>query len=169
MDYPFLFQQMKDNPERMRALLKNISEEQARVKPSPEAWSMLEVINHLNDEEQFDFRVRLGIILQHPEQEWPPIDPQGWVTERQYNQRSLAESLENFRRERAAALAWLEGLGAINWETTYSRDGRSMRAGDMFAAWVTHDQLHLRQLVELQRTLTEQAAQPYDLGYAGDW
>ncbi|MEX2144097.1 MAG: DinB family protein [Anaerolineales bacterium] len=169
MDYSFLVQQLKDNAERIRSLVKNISDEQSRVQPARGAWSILEVINHLYDEEQFDFRVRLGIILQHPEQDWPPIDPVGWVTERRYNERSLSESLENFLRERAASLSWLGSLNAVDWDTAYTRDGRTMLAGDMFASWVTHDHHHLRQLVELHRSLTEQAAQPYDLGYAGDW
>ena len=169
MDVPFLIQQLKDNPERIRALVQNITAEQSRYKPAPDSWSMLEVINHLYDEERLDFRVRLDIILHHPEQDWPPIDPVGWVTERKYNQRDLNESLENFLRERAASLSWLDSLGEVDWETAYTRDGRTMRAGDMFASWVTHDHHHLRQLVELHRALTAQAAQPYDFGYAGDW
>ena len=169
MDVPFLVQQLKDNPARIRSLVRNISEEQARYKPAPDSWSILEVINHLYDEERLDFRVRLDIILHHPEQDWPPIDPVGLVTERKYNQRDLNESLENFLRERAASLSWLDSLGEVDWDTAYTRDGRTMRAGDMFASWVTHDHHHLRQLVELHRALTEQAVQPYDFGYAGDW
>jgi hypothetical protein len=44
-----------------------------------------------------------------------------------------------------------------------------MRAGDMFAAWVAHDGLHIRQLNELHRSLLERAAKPYRVGYAGEW
>jgi hypothetical protein len=44
-----------------------------------------------------------------------------------------------------------------------------MRAGDMFAAWVAHDGLHIRQLNELHRLLVERAAKPYRVGYAGEW
>lgn len=169
MDHAFLIQQLKDNPERIRGLLKNISTEQARFKPAPDSWSMLEVVNHLYDEERLDFRTRLDIVLHHQEQDWPPIDPAGWVMERKYNERELGESLDNFLRERAASLTWLASLSSVDWATTYSRDGRSMRAGDMFSSWVTHDHHHLRQLVELHRALTNEAAQPYDFGYAGDW
>jgi uncharacterized damage-inducible protein DinB len=168
MDISFLKQQLKDNPERIRALVKNISDEEARFKPTPDSWSMLEVINHLYDEERLDFRVRLDIILHRPEEDWPPIDPVGWVTERKYNQRELKESLDNFLRERAASITWLDSL-KVDWDTAYSRDGRTMRAGGMFTSWVTHDHHHMRQLVELHRALTGRAAQPYDFGYAGDW
>jgi len=44
-----------------------------------------------------------------------------------------------------------------------------MKAGEMFASWVAHDNLHIRQLVELRRNLIERMTQPYDIGYAGDW
>jgi hypothetical protein len=39
----------------------------------------------------------------------------------------------------------------------------------MFAAWVTHDQLHMRQIVEIQRANVEVKARPYSLEYAGEW
>ena len=44
-----------------------------------------------------------------------------------------------------------------------------MHAGDIFASWVAHDGLHLRQLVELHRMLAERAVKPYKIGYAGEW
>lgn len=44
-----------------------------------------------------------------------------------------------------------------------------MKAADMFASWVAHDGLHIRQLVELRRARTENLTSPYFIGYAGDW
>jgi hypothetical protein len=44
-----------------------------------------------------------------------------------------------------------------------------MRAGDMFAAWTAHDQLHMRQFVELHRAWLVEQARPYNVGYAGEW
>ncbi|MFW5713516.1 MAG: DinB family protein, partial [Brevefilum sp.] len=41
-----------------------VSEEQARWKPDPENWSILEVLNHLLIEERLDFRSHLGYIFQ---------------------------------------------------------------------------------------------------------
>ena len=96
MNLDLLAVQMADNARRIRNLIEGVSVEQARWKPEPDAWSILEVINHLRDEEKEDFRVRLDIVLHRPDQPWPPIDPQGWVTERQYNQRELEQSLEDF-------------------------------------------------------------------------
>ncbi|MCA9915005.1 MAG: DUF664 domain-containing protein, partial [Anaerolineae bacterium] len=84
--------QMAANAETIRRMVMGISDEQARWKPDENSWSMLEVINHLYDEERADFRVRLNHILHMPDQEAPTIDPQAWVTERAYNSRELAPS-----------------------------------------------------------------------------
>jgi hypothetical protein len=39
----------------------------------------------------------------------------------------------------------------------------------MFACWVAHDNLHIRQLVELKRAQIERITQPLNIAYAGDW
>jgi len=65
------------NAEAMAALARNISDAQARWKPAPEEWSVLEVICHLYDEEREDFRTRTRLTLEDPEADWPPIDPVG--------------------------------------------------------------------------------------------
>ena len=101
MDPAQLAQTMALNAERIRALAAGVAPDAARWKPDPETWSILEVVNHLYDEERLDFRVRLDIILHRPEEPWPRIDPQGWVTERRYNERELAPSLEAFLAERS--------------------------------------------------------------------
>ena len=169
MNYAFLRQQLTQNPNRMAALIEGVTPSQAQWKPSPDAWSILEVINHLYDEEREDFRVRLDIILHHAEDPWPPIDPQGWVTSRAYNQRDLKQSLTNFLTERQNSLAWLQSLSNPNWQATYQAPFGPITAGDMFTSWVTHDQLHMRQLIELHRLHTETAAAPYNMRYAGIW
>jgi len=136
--------------ERIRVLVEGVSDEQARWKPDAASWSILEVVNHLYDEEREDFRVRLDLLLHQPEIVAPPIDPQAWVTARAYNERDRGESLANFLAERRRSLDWLRGLGApdvaaeivMPWGAVY-------HPGDMAAAWVSHDLLHLRQLVEL--------------------
>ena len=169
MDVNFFTRQLTDNAAHIEALVRGITPEEARWKPDAESWSILEVANHLYDEEKEDFRVRLNIILHHPDRDWPPIDPAGWVTKRNYNARDLGESLANFLAERKASLSWLETLENVDWDAVYAAPFGSMRAGDMFAAWVTHDHLHMRQLVEIQRALTVEKSAPYSLRYAGDW
>jgi hypothetical protein len=127
------------------------------------------VINHLLDEEEEDFRVRLDFALHRPDEPWPGIDPGGWVTERQYNGRDPGESLRNFLAAREKSLVWLKGLSSPNWETAYDAPFGRITAGDIFASWVAHDLLHIRQLVELHWAYTMMKVDPYRVNYAGAW
>jgi hypothetical protein len=169
MDLELFITQMNNHAGTIHSLALGIAEEQARWKPDLETWSILEVVNHLYDEEREDFRVRLDHILHHPERAWPPINPKGWVVERGYNQRELSQSVDDFLKERQKSLGWLKGLGSPDWQASVTAPFGQFSAGDMFAAWVAHDLLHLRQLVELHWAYTLHVAEPYRVNYAGDW
>ena len=169
MNIDQLTTQMANNAQTIRQLTLGITDAQARWKPALDSWSILEVINHLGDEEKEDFRVRLDIILHRPDQVWPGIDPEGWVTQRQYNQRDLEPSVAEFLRAREESLIWLQGLTDANWQAAYKAPFGRITAGDMLASWVMHDLLHLRQLVELHWAYTVQQVQPHRADYAGDW
>lgn len=169
MEFNILYQELADGVEIVVKLVAAITPAEARFKPNPESWSILEVICHLYDEEREDFRQRLDIVLHHPTEEWPPIDPTGWVVARKYNERDLAEMVNNFVAERKNSLAWLKGLSRPNWEAEYTTSFGVMKAGDMLGSWVAHDHLHLRQLVELRRARVLQLVAPYDVQYAGEW
>jgi len=169
MDIEHFTSQMAHNAERIRALVHGVSDHQARWKPDLASWSILEVTNHLYDEELEDFRVRLDITLHHPERPWPPIDPAGWVTERQYNQRDVGGSLNGFLAARQESLGWLRQLISVNWEAAYDAPFGRITAGDIFASWVAHDLLHMRQLVELHWAYTAVKVKPHRVDYAGAW
>lgn len=169
MDLNYCLAQMSGDAERIRALVEGVHDEQARWRPNPDSWSVLEVTCHLLDEEREDFRVRLDITLHQPERKWPGIDPQGWVQARRYNEQDLAAALQAFLEEREASLAWLESLEAADWEAAYEAPWGPIRAGDLLASWVAHDLLHMRQLVELHWAYKEQQTAPYSSRYAGEW
>lgn len=152
-----------------RALLDGVSEEQARWKPDPARWSLLEVVCHLADEERDDFRERLARTLRG-EGAWPPIDPPGWAVERRYNDREPAASLADFLEERERSLTWLRGLDAFAPEASHEHPRLGvLTAGDLLASWVAHDLIHIRQMTRLNRQWLERLAAPASLDYAGPW
>jgi len=169
MEFGTLYQELQNSTEMIRALLSGITQEAARLKPGAESWSILEVVCHLYDEEREDFREHLDFILHRQKEEWHAFDSDSWVTERNYNGRNFAEMRENFLVERERSLAWLNGLLDPDWEKTFTTEYRTISAGGMFACWVAHDNLHIRQLVELRRMRLENITKPYNLDYAGDW
>jgi hypothetical protein len=160
---------MEDNGQAIQALVQGVSEDQARWKPGLDDWSILEVINHLCDEEIEDFRTHLDVLLYHPDRPWPEIDPQGWVTARLYNDRDLGSSLRNLARARQESLAWLRDLSAPDWQAARAMPFGEITAGDVLASWAAHDLLHMRQLVELKWAHTSQLVAPHDIRYAGQW
>ena len=152
------------------SLANGLSDAEAAARPAPEAWSMLEVLCHLYDEEREDFRQRLDILLHRPADPWPPIRPAEWVSERNYASRNFGEVLAGWRAERQKSLEWLNRLQNPTWDQeSASPWGGTLKAGDMLASWAAHDGLHIRQMVEIRRARVEQLAQPYAVGYAGDW
>ena len=168
MEFKILYQELQNSTAMIRALLAGVSPEAARLKPSAESWSILEVVCHLYDEEREDFREHLDFILHRHIEEWHAI-VDGWVTQRKYNEQNFVEMQEKFFTEREKSFAWLIGLQKPDWEKTYTTEYRTISAGEMFACWVVHDNLHIRQLVELRRMRIENITKPYNLEYAGDW
>lgn len=169
MNLKEMIHQLDINAKRIQWLVQDVSPDQGHYKPSQDDWSMVEVINHLYDEEREDFRQRVDTILHKPGDSLPPINPEAWVIEREYNLRALEPSLENFLEERGRSVRWLATLEAPNWDLTFTKDDFSIRAGDVMVSWVAHDQLHMRQLIELQRALTVRDSTPYQVDYAGQW
>ncbi len=169
MDPTYFIDHLKHSAETIRSLTSGVSDEQARWKPDAESWSILEVINHLYDEEREDFRQRVQYFLDHPGEDFPPINPRGWVIERKYNQRDLEELIKNYLLEREKSLGWLMHLAGVEWNTARTAPFGQIKAGDIFVAWAAHDLLHIRQLVELHWAWMVREAQPFDVGYAGDW
>ena len=94
MNHHKIIEHLVVNSDVFKYLFQSVSDEQACWKSDEGRWSILEVINHLYDEEREDFRKRLELVLENPEEQWPPIDPEGWVVQRKYNQRNLSITKE---------------------------------------------------------------------------
>jgi hypothetical protein len=169
MEFQALYQELVNSTEMIRALLLGIAQEEAQIKPTPESWSILEVVCHLYDEEREDFREHLDFILHRQNEEWHRIDPQSWVTERKYNEQNFAQMQEKFFAERQKSLKWLQEISGSDWDITYTSQYGSVSAGEMFSCWIAHDNLHIRQLVELRRARIETITKPYPIEYAGEW
>jgi DinB superfamily len=161
---------LSQSAETIQSLAHHLDKEQAVWKPNAEQWSILEVINHLGDEEKEDFRTRFDLMLNQPSAAWPSIHPSAWVIERSYNTRDPAESLERFLLERDKSITWLKSLSSPNLEQSHVHPSfRTIRAGDLLASWVAHDLLHIRQLTRLHYQWTQAMVKPYTIDYAGDW
>ena len=167
MDINYFISSLEISAKKIESLLQNVSDEQAKWKPLPEKWSVLEVVNHLYDEEKDDFRNRINLTLYRPDDEWPPIDPVGWVQSHGYYKKDYQQSVKKLFSERKKSLHWLRTLPDPDWERTYQHPIIGpLAAGDLLAAWATHDYLHLRQLSDLQARYLNILAIPFSTKYA---
>jgi hypothetical protein len=172
MQFEIFCRELAHGAAMIQSLVAGVTPEQARVKPSPEAWSVLEVLGHLCEEERGDFRQHLARILQTPA---PPSNPPTGTDAPPYSEHDPAQVLDEFLAERQRSLVWLRQLPAPDWTAAitipFGPFGDTMRvqAGDMLTAWAAHDNLHARQLVELWRARLLDLAKPFGVEYAGGW
>jgi hypothetical protein len=172
MNVAVLIDRMERTPVVVRTLVSGMSRGEATYKPPSGAWSILEIVNHLADEDSDDFRARLGMILTDPAAPWPGTDPEGWAVRRKYQERDLAESISRFEKERAESLRWLRSLKDADWEATYLHPNHGpVKAGELMVSWPAHDALHIRQIAKRLYELAgrEGAREGYSTRYAGEW
>jgi hypothetical protein len=152
------------------AVVRDVGPDDSRWKPPDGAWSILEIVGHLADEEEFDFRERLRLTLTDSNATWPLINPETWAVERRYNEGQLSTVVERFTSLREESMSWLRSLEKPDWSRTYHHPAFGpFRAGDLFAAWAAHDALHLRQIAKRMYQMTARDAGAYSIRYAGEW
>ena len=169
MNHDHIIERLLHNTSIVKSIVHGVTAEQACRKPSQKEWSILEIVNHMVDEEKDDFRTRLRLALEEPNVTWPPIDPEGWAAERNYNERDFKDSLSNWLDERERSIAWLKNLDDPDWKSTalHPKLG-SMSAELILANWLAHDLLHIRQMVAVLWANLALEVNPISLDYAGN-
>jgi len=96
-----IFAVLSHQPEELRRLLQNVSDEQGNIHPAAGEWSIKEVIGHLCDAERIlAFRAlcfargEKGAIL--------GFEPNDYVAEANFNRRTLTDLVEEFNHLRLA-------------------------------------------------------------------
>jgi hypothetical protein len=170
IDIAELIRRFSSNAQAIQALVTGISDEQAAWKPSPDAWCMKEVMEHVYNEERIDFRKHLREMFSSPPLAWDGI------REEYVRVESCRQALDRFLVEREASIAWLKALDHPDWEVSlqaaFGPGGEEVlefRAGDVLVSWVAHDYLHIRQMNELLFAWNERQGAPYSVRYAGGW
>lgn len=158
-------------PTAMRALATVTSAEDARWKPAPEHWSILEVCCHMRDEEHEDFATRIASTLRDPSLAWPRLELEGIAERRSYNSQDLGATLDDFAEKRAANIAWLQQqLATADFTKCYVHPKfGALHAGMLLASWAAHDALHARQISKRLYELAARDAGSYSVRYAGEW
>jgi hypothetical protein len=169
MQQQYIIDELKRNINVFDTLLAGISPEQYKWRSEEAKWCLLEIVCHLYDEEQLDFKQRLKHILNTPDEPMEPIDPPAWVNAHKYMEQDFQLSLEKFKQERHLSITWLNELGDAAWNNVYQHPKLGkLSATMMLSNWLAHDLLHIRQIVATKYKYL-QSITGEDLSYAGGW
>jgi hypothetical protein len=138
-------------PDTLEALVNDVPEPVLGSRPSPNKWSIREIVAHLADDELVGaYRIRL--ILAAPGTPVQAFDQDAWAETGRYAETDIAQSLSLFRLLREANLSLLRALHPGEWDRfgVHAERGReSVR--DIVAYYAGHDLNHFAQI---ERILT---------------
>jgi uncharacterized damage-inducible protein DinB len=148
-----MLSQLQETPKVVAALFHGVSDEVLRRRPTPEKWSMLEILCHLRDVE-FLFVERYGKMANHERPQLRMIHPDELAERLKYNADNPVAVLREFQGLRAQTVLVLSALAQQGWE----RVGLHPKRGEFSIAahavmHVTHDANHVERL----RALRERA------------
>lgn len=167
--HTYIIKELDSNRKVFENLLELVPEEMILWKGNSNRWSLLEIVCHLYDEEKEDFAARVKSVLKNPEKAFSPINPEGWVEERNYIEQDYDEMLFTFLKQRNTSVEFLRSLKNAPWKNTHKHPSLGDMSAELFLAnWLAHDHLHIRQIIKLKYDFLKDVS-GQDLSYAGNW
>jgi hypothetical protein len=135
---------LESTPDAIASCIAGRSPDRLHARPSPDKWSVAEVLAHLAEGEiVIGFRIRL--ILGANATPIQPFDQDAWAV--RYAAMPASQSLELFRVVRAANVALLRSLTAAQWEQYGMHAERGQESIAQIARMAAgHDLNHLKQV-----------------------
>ena len=139
-------QQQESTPQKLAELLSGKDKGVLRHRPSPDKWSVAEVVAHFADAEiAMSWRIRK--ILTKNEVAIQAYDQNAWASTFDYAHRDPDVSLELFRALRAANIALLKSVPRELWDNYGVHEERGNESIAHIIRMVAgHDLNHLRQI-----------------------
>jgi hypothetical protein len=141
---------LEATPAILRALMAEISEEDARWKPADDRFSIAEVLSHLSHSEGHCYRARLDRFLAEDRPEFEPDDAHMHLDV--YRNADPEEDFGHFEDQRETNIELLRGLPAETGDRkALHRSAGEITLSQMLHEWALHDIGHIRQIAELVR------------------
>jgi hypothetical protein len=144
---------MFEAPQRLRKLLKGLTERQLGRRPAPGKWSIREIVSHLADGEVI-LGSRYRLVAAHDRPAIPGYDQDLFVERLGVGNATTEELLADFEMARAVNLGLLLRLP----EEAFERVGIHSERGEesiatMVAMYAGHDRIHLGQIETIRTGL----------------
>jgi hypothetical protein len=141
---------LEATPGILRALMSEISDEDARWKPAADRFSIAEVLAHLTHSEGHCYRTRLDRFLNEERPEFENDDAQMHLD--LYRNGDPEEDFSHFEEQRETNIEFLRGLPAeAGKRTALHQVVGEITLAQMLHEWALHDLGHVRQIAELAR------------------
>ena len=141
-----LLERFRRGPELVASVLTGAAGAEVDYKPSPEEWSVRQIVAHLADSEQVGCtRFRRVLAEPNPTIEW--YDEKAWAEKLDYARRKYSFSLETFRRTRGENYELLKDLTEDAWQRpgVHSKNG-PMTLFDLLKMYAEHAEGHALQI-----------------------
>lgn len=142
-----LLDALRVTPDTLTGLLAGVTQEQARTaKGGDEGWSVVEVLCHLRDAEEYGLQ-RDSLMRDRDNPNILPWDQEKLALERNYAAQNLRAVLAELIALRQQRLAVLEGLSPAGWKRTGNHP--ALGTIDIFSHvlhMVSHDAIHCAQI-----------------------
>jgi len=148
---------MADTPDRLRRLVRSLTERQLATRPAPKKWSIKEIVAHLADGEVI-LGSRYRFIGAHDR---PPIagyDQDAFVERLGVASAATADLIDDFAMARAVNIGFLERLPEAAWDRVglhAERGEESIR--QLVHMYAGHDRHHLFQIETIRTGLFPKA------------
>jgi hypothetical protein len=134
---------------RIAAATSHLTPDQLRTRPSPDGWSVNDVLAHLRSCADV-WGGCMGRIINEDSPRLRAVNPRTWIKQTDYPDLDFLSSFDSFSRQRAELLGTLARLPAAGWarEATVSVAGAPLRRSvHSYAQWLaTHERAHLKQI-----------------------
>lgn len=142
-----VFPMMDQQAEALQNLLQGLTEEEALYAYGPGKWSIKEVMGHLIDTERI-FAYRSLCISRQESQSLPGFDENAYVQQANFNQRTLASLLDEYKLMRLSHLALFRGMSPAMLERTGLVNNNLVSAQALIIISAAHERHHLNILRE---------------------
>ncbi len=137
---------MAEAPDRLRKLIRGLTERQLARRPAPGKWSIKEIIGHLADGEVV-LGARYRFIAAHERPKIASYDQDAFVERLGTMGAKASELLDDFMWARAANLGLLLRLPPESWQRVGVHEERGEESIEtLVTMYAGHDRIHLQQI-----------------------
>ena len=129
------------------ALLARVDDDKAAYRYAPEKWSVKQIVGHVTDAERI-FAYRALAVARGDKNSLPGFDENDYVSNADFDRRSMRELAEEYAAARQATLAMFRGFSDEAWQRRGTANNVGVTTRALAHIVLGHERHHLKVLRE---------------------